>query len=97
MSIKRINEFTDGGDNISNDDLFLFMDDPSSGGITKKISFSDLSNAIGGGGSVDPTAGVVSNPSGIIGASSITNIVQISQADYDALANKDANTLYIIQ
>lgn len=29
-------------------------------------------------------------------SSSITNIVQISQADYDALTTKDANTLYVI-
>lgn len=40
--------------------------------------------------------GVFSNPSGIAGASSITNIVSISQTDYDALVTKNSSTLYII-
>jgi len=44
MSIKRINEFPDGSGSLSNDDVFLFMDDPSGSGITKKISLSDLAN-----------------------------------------------------
>jgi hypothetical protein len=47
MSIKRINEFPEGSGSLSSDDVFLFMDDPSSGGITKKISLSQLSEAIG--------------------------------------------------
>lgn len=50
MSIKRINQFPDGSGSLTNDDLFLFMDDPSGSGITKKISLSQLSSAIGGGG-----------------------------------------------
>lgn len=43
-----------------------------------------------------PVGGVGSNVAGIDGASAITNIVAISQEDYDALANKDASTIYII-
>lgn len=39
---------------------------------------------------------IFSNPSGITGASGINNMVQISQANYDALATKDPNTLYFI-
>lgn len=50
MPIKRINEFPEGSGSLSNDDVFLFMDDPSGSGITKKISLSDISSAIGGGG-----------------------------------------------
>jgi hypothetical protein len=50
MSIKRINEFPDGSGSLSNDDVFLFMDDPSGSGVTKKISLSQISNAIGGDG-----------------------------------------------
>jgi len=50
MSIKRINQFPEGSGSLSNDDVFLFMDDPSNGGITKKISLSQIANAIGGGG-----------------------------------------------
>ena len=53
MSIKRINEFPDGSGSLSNDDVFLFMDDPSNGGTTKKISLSQISAAIGGGGLSD--------------------------------------------
>lgn len=39
---------------------------------------------------------VASTAEGISGASTINNIVSISQANYDALATKDANTLYVI-
>jgi hypothetical protein len=46
MSIKRINEFPEGSGNLSSDDVFLFMDDPSSGGTTKKISLSEISSSI---------------------------------------------------
>jgi len=52
MSIKRINQLPDGSGNLSNDDLFIFMDNPSASGVTKKISLSQLSNAIGGGGGI---------------------------------------------
>jgi hypothetical protein len=51
MSIKRINQFPEGSGSLSNDDIFLFMDNPSNGGTTKKISLSQISGAIGGGGS----------------------------------------------
>jgi hypothetical protein len=50
MSIKRINEFPEGSGSLTNDDVFLFMDDPSGNGVTKKISLSQISSAIGGGG-----------------------------------------------
>ena len=52
------------------------------------IQFSD--------GSIQTTAGIPSNPTGISGALSISNIIQISQLDYDNLLSKDPNTLYII-
>jgi len=47
MSIKRINEFPTGSGSLSNDDIFLFMDSPSVSGVTKKITLSQLSSAIG--------------------------------------------------
>lgn len=50
MVIKRINEFPEGSGSLTSDDIFLFMDDPSGSGITKKVSLTELSNAIGGGG-----------------------------------------------
>jgi hypothetical protein len=46
MSIKRINEFPDGSGSLTADDVFLFMDDPSGSGVTKKISLSQISNAM---------------------------------------------------
>jgi hypothetical protein len=39
---------------------------------------------------------IASNVTGIAGGVAITNIVSISQAAYDALATKNAATLYII-
>lgn len=46
MTIKRIKDFPEGSGSLSSDDIFLFMDDPSNGGTTKKISLSQISNAI---------------------------------------------------
>jgi hypothetical protein len=54
MSIKRLKDLPDGSGSLTNDDIFLFMDDPSGSGITKKISLSDISGAIGGGGGGNP-------------------------------------------
>ena len=47
MSIKRINEFPEGSGSLSGDDIFLFMDNSSASGVTKKITLSELSNTIG--------------------------------------------------
>lgn len=42
-------------------------------------------------------AGLVeSDVTGITGASAVNNIVTISQANYDAIAVKDPNTVYVI-
>jgi hypothetical protein len=54
MPIQRINEFPEGSGSLSNDDVFLFMDDPSGSSVTKKISLSQISSAIGGGGGGNP-------------------------------------------
>lgn len=54
MTIKRINEFPEGSGSLSNDDVFLFMDDPSGSGVTKKISLSQIADAIGGGEGGNP-------------------------------------------
>lgn len=39
---------------------------------------------------------VMSNTVGITGADRVANIVSLTQAEYDALATKDAATLYVI-
>lgn len=48
------------------------------------------------GGSGGANNYVESDVTGITGAVAITNIVSMTQAAYDALATKDASTLYII-
>lgn len=47
-------------------------------------------------GTLSTTGLVASSVSGITGASAITNIVQISQANYNAIASPSSSTLYII-
>lgn len=44
----------------------------------------------------EPKHVVQSDATGITGATNVNNIVQISQADYDALSSYDANTIYFI-
>lgn len=46
MPIIRINELPEGSGNLSDDDVFIFMDDPSGSGITKKINLSQISSTI---------------------------------------------------
>ena len=59
MGIIRLNELPEGGGSLSND-VFLFMDDPSGGGTTKKISLSQIAGAIsGGGGGIDSNSAIV--------------------------------------
>lgn len=111
MSIKRINEFPSGISNLTGDDILLFMDSPAGSGVTKIISVNELSQFItNNGGSSSLTAGtgiaisnntisttaLISNPSGIVGATAVNNIVQINQNDYNNLTTIDPNTLYII-
>lgn len=59
-------------------------------GVTEYNSLSSIS----GGGGV--TNGVVSNTAGIPNASRVTNIVSMSQSDYDNLEVYDNNTLYFL-
>lgn len=123
MGITRLNQLPEGSGTLSSDDIFMFMDDPSGGGTTKKISLSQISTAIGAGG-VDlgnyfntsiiagsglefnynsgnntlaiNSSGIVSNTNLVPNSSGITNIVSISQANYNAIATKDPSTLYVI-
>ena len=85
MTLKRFNEFPEGSGSLSNDDIFLFMDDPSGSALTKKVSVSVLQSGL-----IQSNTGLVNNSIGI------TNMISISQSNYDALATKDPNTLYII-
>lgn len=37
-----------------------------------------------------------SDPTGVTGADTVTNIMSLTQAEYDAIATPDASTIYII-
>ena len=73
----------------------------TTGGQTHHLFGSDgtYHNAGGitfGDDTTQTSAGVTSATTGITGAVAVTNIVSMTQAAYDALATKDATTLYII-
>ena len=85
MSIQRINEFPVAS-GLTSDDVFLIMDDPSGSALTKKVSVSVLHSGL-----------VQSNTSLVNNFVRITNMISISQSNYDSLATKDANTLYVIR
>ena len=87
MSIKRINEFPEGSGSLSSDDIFLIMDDPSGASLTKSVSLSGIQTSMK---IVQSDTSLVSN------SVKVTNIVSISQSNYDSLAAKDSKTLYII-
>ena len=84
MSLQRINEFPVAS-GLTNDDVFLVMDDPAGSALTKKVSVSVLQSGL-----------VQSNTSLVNNSISITNMISISQSNYDTLATKDPNTLYIV-
>jgi hypothetical protein len=84
MSIQRINEFPVAS-GLTSDDIFLMMDDPAGSALTKKVSVSVLQSGL-----------VQSNTSLVNNSIRITNMISISQNNYDALATKDPNTLYIV-
>lgn len=84
MSIQRINDFPVAS-GLTSDDIFLIMDDPAGSALTKKVSLSTLQSGL-----------VQSNTSLVSNSVSITNMVSISQSNYDSLGTKDPNTLYII-
>jgi len=44
MGVVRINELPEGSGSVTNDDLFVFMDDPSGSAITKKVSLTSLNS-----------------------------------------------------
>ena len=83
MPILRINEFPEGSGSLSNDDIFLFMDDPSGSGVTKKISLSEISAGIG-----YPTVVQLGSVSGTINTdASLGDIFDLNLMSSGTLAN----------
>jgi hypothetical protein len=61
--IVRLNQLPEGSGNLTSDDIFVFMDDPSGSAVTKKISLSEISSVLGGGSA---TVVTISSTSGTI-------------------------------
>jgi hypothetical protein len=113
MSIKRLKDLPDGSGSLSNDDIFIFMDDPAGSALTKKISLSTLSSDLPYDNTAsnlsatnvkaaldelasDITYSIPSNTGLVPNSTSISNIVNISQTNYDAIVTKNSSTLYVI-
>lgn len=87
MAITRLNQLPEGSGSLTNDDIFVFMDDPSGSSITKKISLSEISSAIGGGSS-GPTVVQLGSVSGTINTdASLGDIFDLTLAASGTLAN----------
>jgi hypothetical protein len=70
-------------DTVVPNDILVMVSDPSGTPVTKSSTLSKV-------------AGLFSYPSGISGASAITNIVSISDTDYTALSPKVSGVLYVV-
>lgn len=57
----------------------------------KSYALEDLSDIL-----ISQSMAVLSDVTGIAGASAVANMVVISQSDYDALASTEADTFYVI-
>lgn len=77
------------GSSASADDIVAILDVNAldADAQPKKATLQDL---------VEPTTAVKSNTEGIAGSDQITNMVSLTQAEYDALISPDASTFYII-
>jgi hypothetical protein len=45
---------------------------------------------------VAAAGGVLSDPTGVTGANAVTNIISMTQAEYNAIGTPDAATLYLV-
>jgi hypothetical protein len=68
------------------------------GGTTGGATAHKSTHATGGSDALTPAdiGAVQSNITGIAGADAITNVVSLTQAEYDAIGTPDASTLYVI-
>jgi len=56
------------------------------------MTFTKSTGSGGGGGG----GGVLSDPTGVTGADEVTNIISLTQSEYDAIGTPNAATIYII-
>ena len=85
MGIIRLNQLPEGSGSLSGDDIFVFMDDPAGNRITKKISLSEITEAIGGGNSFNQDLNTFDSPT--------FNQIIIDSTAYYVMANTDGNTV----
>lgn len=89
--IIRLNQLPEGSGSLTNDDIFLIMDNPNGSAVTKKISLSQLSSAIGGGST--STVVNLGNASGIINTdASLGSIFDITLIASGTLNNPSNTT-----
>ena len=70
--IVRLNQLPEGSGNLTSDDIFVFMDDPSGSAVTKKISLSEIVDVIPKSQPFDPT--ILINDDNSVSAYMLTSI-----------------------
>ena len=68
----------------------------SNGDIFGNAATTSVAGLMAATDKVKLDAAVISDPTGITGADAVTNIVSLTQAEYDAIATPSATTLYVI-
>lgn len=88
-AIQPTHELQSIGENLADNDIFAVLDvsEVEADAQPKKVTASGFFASVGGLRSVTTN---------ISGASQVTNIVSLSQAQYDAISSPDATTLYVI-
>ena len=92
MAITRLNQLPEGSGNLTNDDIFVFMDDPGGSAVTKSISLENLIEIVGsgsgGGVSKYPTVVQLGSVSGTINTNaSLGDIFDLTLAASGTLSN----------
>ena len=64
----------------------------AAGNLTSKVTLLSVANLA----TPANIGAVASDPTGVTGADAITNVMSLTQAEYDALGSTDASTLYVI-
>lgn len=87
--LQSVHELQAIGASAAADDIVALLDvsEVDADAQPKKITLQQV---------VEPTTAVKSNTSGITGSDQITNMVSLTQAEYDAIVFPDASTFYII-
>ncbi|NBU33480.1 hypothetical protein EBZ38_11440 [bacterium] len=95
MSIKKIKDLPDGSGQLSNDDIFLFMDSPNNGGATKKISLNELKTFLGNNNNSNLNTGdIVFDGSTISTANNDQDLIITTNNNGNILIGADRNMIF---